>query len=196
MYFTKTPGIIQRLFPEIIWTAESDPMLRLTFDDGPHPESTPRLIETLNQLNLSATFFCTGENAEQYPQLMDDLRNEGHQIGNHGYQHLSGWRLSTKSFVENVTKGQDILKTTLFRPPYGRMTFRQYKTVKKLANIVMWGIMPGDFDEKISSEIVSHNIKTHLIADSIIVLHDKPACLSKTIQVLKRTFTELKPLGV
>ena len=196
MYFTKTPGIVQRLFPEIIWTAESDPMLRLTFDDGPHPESTPRLIETLNQLHLTATFFCTGENAEQYPQLIDDLRNEGHQIGNHGYQHLSGWRLSTKSFVENVTKGQDILKTSLFRPPYGRMTLRQYKCVKELATIVMWGIMPGDFDEKISFEIVSHHIKTHQIANSIIVLHDKPACLSKTIQVLKRTFTEQKPLGV
>lgn len=184
MYLVNTPSFIQKLFPNVVWDSTYDHKLHLTFDDGPHPESTPKILALLDRLNLSATFFCLGKNVEKYPQLFDNIIKSGHQIGNHGYKHLSGWKTSFADYVENVNLSKGITGSDLYRPPYGRMTYRQYKRVSQDNTIIGWSLMPGDFDSKVSESQLQtrFNKKTN---NSIIVLHDTPSSFNRINRLIE-----------
>lgn len=166
---------MERLYPEAIFRIKTEEKhLLLTFDDGPDPVSTPRILEILSKHRVYAIFFCTGIKAEKYPGLMETIRSYGHTIGNHGYSHLSGWKTSKSSYIADIEKADGLTSPDLFRPPYGMLTPWQYKALKKKYKIFFWDLMPFDFDTSFGSGNVFKVLKEKIRPGSIIVLHDSP----------------------
>jgi peptidoglycan-N-acetylglucosamine deacetylase len=149
-------------------------LLYLTFDDGPDPGSTPRLLDILEAFNIRGLFFCDGRAAEKHPYLMDLIVSKGHIIGNHGYFHPDGWRTSLKSYTEDAERAALFTSSVLFRPPFGRLRINQYQKLKKKYKIVFWDIMPYDFDKSFGSERALFVLKKMMRPGSVIVFHDTP----------------------
>ncbi len=117
-----TPIIIQKLFPGVIWRIpNSENKVFLTFDDGPDPEGTPRILDILAKYDAKATFFCLGRQVEKYPTLFERILKEGHAVGNHTYSHLNGWTTANEKYFEDIERANEIIGSKLFRPPYGRI---------------------------------------------------------------------------
>lgn len=159
-----------------------------TFDDGPHPDSTPVLLELLERYQIQATFFCVGQNVEKYPNLYETIVQSGHAIGNHTFHHLDAWKVSFRRYIDDVQKAQALLNTKLFRPPYGHLTFRVLNYLKDFFSIVLWTNMPGDFCISLTPEKFQKRIlRSRHHSGSILVLHDKP----QTISILTKTLPEV-----
>jgi len=178
----KTPKWLKRLYPGYIWdqsnkTSDSK-KLYLTFDDGPIPEVTPWVIETLKGYNAKATFFCIGENIVKHPEVFQQLLKSGNSIGNHTYNHLKGWSTSEDIYLENTLKTEVLLgkagiSNKLFRPPYGKIKRRQAKKLRQLGHqIVMYDVIAYDWDATISPEQCALNIIKNAEGGSILVFHD------------------------
>ena len=182
-FFLRVPRIIHGIFPDAQWLNDSDE-ITLTFDDGPYPDTTPWILDYLDERGLKAIFFVVGEQAERYPHLMDEISRRGHRIGNHGYRHLKGWKLSVAEFKENVSRGAQVSGSNIFRPPYGQMGYRQYRAIKKDYKVVMWSVMPGDFVEGIDVGKRMAKVNKSLRPNDIVVLHDNPKHIDKTKQML------------
>lgn len=144
----------------------------LTFDDGPHPEVTPWVLGTLAAHGAKATFFCLGQQAEQHPGLVERIRQEGHVVGHHSWNHPNGWLTATEAYVDNVMRGAEQLGGELFRPPYGRITPAQLKALAPHYRIVMWDVMGGDFKPGRTGLACSRHVLDQGRPGSIIVLHD------------------------
>jgi len=163
------------LYPEAVFRLKTDEkLLCLTFDDGPDPASTYELIDLLNKYNVKAIFFCDGRAAEKYPELMKLIVSNGHMVGNHGYSHPDGLRTSIEKYMEDISKADSLTSSILFRPPFGRMKTGSYRNLKKKYKIILWDIMPYDFDKNFSSDKSLQVLKKKLRPGSIIVLHDTP----------------------
>jgi peptidoglycan/xylan/chitin deacetylase (PgdA/CDA1 family) len=169
------------LYPEALFRIKTtEKVLYLTFDDGPDPLSTPQLLDILTKYNISTIFFCSGVAAEKYPELIDLIRKGGHQTGNHGYSHPDGWKTDSLTYINDVNRAACLTSDKIFRPPFGRITFRQ-KRLLKLFKIVFWDIMAYDFDHSFGSEKSLNILKRKIRPGSIIVLHDNAASYAKTI---------------
>lgn len=197
MYTTKIPRFVRWPYPELTWCIENeDNAVYLTFDDGPIPEITPWVLDQLKEYNAEATFFMVGENAEREPEIVNRMLLEGHIIGNHTYNHLNGWKTSDQIYFDNIARCQEYTQSNLFRPPYGRIKRSQIKLLKNQYKIVMWDILSGDFDEKLSGEDCVKNIMKNVNSGSIVVFHDSlkawprlQVCLPEVLKVLtKRGF--------
>ncbi len=145
----------------------------LTFDDGPDPESTPRILDILMDCGVKATFFCTGSRVMALPGLFARIAAEGHTVGNHGYSHLNGLKTPVRTYCADVLRGRDITCSNLFRPPYGRLRVRQYRILERSMRIVFWDLMPYDFDQGLTAEESYSVLTRRLKPGSVIVLHDK-----------------------
>jgi peptidoglycan/xylan/chitin deacetylase (PgdA/CDA1 family) len=166
--------ILKLLYPEAIFRIGTrNKELCLTFDDGPHPDSTPRIIDILDSNGIKALFFCSGQEAEKYPALISLISSKGHIVGNHGYHHLNGWITNTRVYVRDISKGAKFTSQYLLRPPYGRIRPSQYSELSKNYRVVFWDLMPYDFDEQMTSEKVLRVLKKRIRPGSVIVLHDK-----------------------
>jgi peptidoglycan/xylan/chitin deacetylase (PgdA/CDA1 family) len=179
MYFVRTPYIVKKLFPAIIWNLpNNENKIYLTFDDGPHPEITPWVLTQLKKFNAKATFFCLGKNVEKHPEIVQQIVKEGHTIGNHGYAHLNGWNTNNDIYLNDYLKCQEILAQSginthkLFRPAYGKIKLSQIRNITNHTSIINWSVMPGDFDQSISSDQCYKNLVKHVKAGDIVVLHD------------------------
>ena len=166
----------------------------LRFDDGPVPEITPWVLDTLKKYDAKATFFCVGANIEKYPSVFQKIISEGHSIGNHTHNHLNGWKAKTKNYLENIALCNSAIKnyqssvlgnrsnnhflpindqrSPLFRPPYGKLKRSQYSILKSKYSLVMWDVLSGDFDQKLSEEKCLKNVLTKTREGSIVVFHD------------------------
>ena len=182
-FFLRVPRIFRLIWPQLQWKNDSDE-ITLTFDDGPYPDTTPWILDYLDEQGLKAIFFVVGEQGERHPDLMDEISRRGHRIGNHGYRHLKGWKLSVAEFKENVSRGAQVSGSTIFRPPYGQMGYRQYRAIKKDYKVVMWSVMPGDFVEGIDVGKRMAKVNKSLRPNDIVVLHDNPKHIDKTKQML------------
>ena len=118
----RPPKWFRLLAGPTIWQMEtSKNELFITFDDGPIPELTPWVLDTLKTFNAKATFFCVGDNVQKYPDLYERIRTDGHGVGNHTFSHLNGFRSSIRRYVLDVFKARKHIESKLFRPPYGRL---------------------------------------------------------------------------
>jgi len=185
MYLKKIPKILHYVFPKALWRVDHSQSIFLTFDDGPDPISTPILLSLLDKYNIKASFFCNGERAQKFPQLIKEIKSHGHYIGNHGYHHISGWSTSTDKYIANAEQANAIIPSKAYRPPYGKMTHSQYRSVNKKYKIVLWDVMPGDFDQKVDHQKLLKNLTTYTKAGSIIVLHDSPHAVNKFASIVK-----------
>lgn len=187
MYLVKTPLIIQELFPNFTWKIPThDKVVYLTFDDGPIPEVTPWVLQQLSNFNAKATFFCVGDNVSKYPEIFQQVIDNGHSVGNHTFNHLNGWAVENIPYFHNVRHCAKLVHSNLFRPPYGRLTPTQSMFLQRHYNVVMWDVLSGDFDPKISREQCYENIVNNTKPGSIIVMHDSLKSKDKLEYVLPR----------
>lgn len=177
-YFIKTPWWLHKLFPSYTWyLPANDKTVYLTFDDGPHPTITPWVLRQLKEVDAKATFFCIGENVVRYPETFALILSEGHAVGNHTQHHLNGWKADTDKYVRDVMQAQEIIGSSLFRPPYGRIRREQARIIKDELQpqelmVVMWTVLSCDFDRKFSPERCARNVLKNVEPGSIIVFHD------------------------
>ncbi|RQP08887.1 MAG: polysaccharide deacetylase family protein [Parapedobacter sp.] len=187
MYTVKAPFILPWLYPSLIWHRNrTEKRIFLTFDDGPIPDVTPFVINTLNNYGIKATFFCVGENIKKHPDLFDRLLENGHRIGNHTYNHLNGWKTPDEVYLLNIDRCQQLTGTSLFRPPYGRGKRSQYTELKKKYDIIMWDVLSGDFDRKLAPEQCLRNVLRYTRNGSIVVFHDNIKAIPRVTHALPR----------
>lgn len=174
MYLVKTPWWLKKLYaPNLTWKIATDAKeIYLTFDDGPHPTITPFVLNCLKQYDAKATFFCIGNNVKQYPNVYQQILNEGHKVGNHTHNHLNGWKTGDIIYLKNIILAQQHIDSTLFRPPYGRIARSQVKELSPVFKIVMWDVLSGDFDVTLSPQKCFDNVVAKTAPGSIIVFHD------------------------
>jgi peptidoglycan/xylan/chitin deacetylase (PgdA/CDA1 family) len=176
MYLVKTPWLLKKLYPNLIWDANrSSRCIYLTFDDGPIPIVTPFVLNILKQYNAKATFFCIGDNVRKHPDIFELVKNEGHAIGNHTFNHLKGWDTEDKTYLDNFLQADKLLDTKLFRPPYGRAKRSQVKLLKQAKpglEFIMWNILSADFDVNITPEKCLDNVLKNTKSGDIVLFHD------------------------
>jgi peptidoglycan-N-acetylglucosamine deacetylase len=197
MYWRHIPQLLSRLFPEWEWRT-NEGSIALTFDDGPHPESTPKLLQLLDHLSLPATHFLSGSNAETNPDLMQAIREQGHVVGHHGYQHLNGWKTGQQVYLEDIVKGAEIIGGTLFRPPYGKILPNQWRALRKqlpAVRCIQFSLMPGDFDSTKSAQDILQSLM-EAESGEVIVLHDTPESFEKYAPVLADWAAAMRQKGL
>jgi len=203
MIWVKAHWIIKKLFSNYVWDIpNNENKVYLTFDDGPTPEITQWTLNQLKEYNAKATFFCIGDNVRKYPEIFQKVINEGHSIGNHTFNHLNGWKTSTKDYIENTnrcdeeTRNSKLKTRNVFRPPYGKIKPSQSKILRKLGyKIIMWDIISYDFDATISKEQCLENVLKNVQTGSIIVFHDSKKAFTNLEYVLPRTLEFLNENG-
>lgn len=173
VYLTKTPEVLKPLGKQFLWNVKTEEkVLFLTFDDGPIPGVTPKVLDLLNQYNAKASFFCVGENVKRHPEIFKQVKNQGHLTANHTYNHLNGWKTPNYVYYKNILKSDDYNPTSYMRPPYGRITRNQADHLMKRYTLVMWDVLSGDFDQKITPKKCARNVLESARPGSIIVFHD------------------------
>jgi len=170
--------------------------LFLTFDDGPVPGTTEIILDHLDRFNSKATFFCVGDNIRKHPELFEEIKARGHSVGNHTFHHLSGWKHSLKSYLNNVRMCETLTGTKLFRPPYGRLTPLQRFMLQKHFYIIFWSVLPGDFDPKLTNEKCLERVLKHShMPGSVIVFHDNLKAIEKLQYTLPKYLEIYSELG-
>lgn len=199
----KVPTLIKKIFYNQIWDIPNDEnKIYLTFDDGPTPEITKWVLEILEKENIKATFFCIGNNIEKHPEIFNSIFQKGHSIGNHTFNHLQGWKTTTKQYIENVElNATEICKLNtdyckLFRPPYGKIKPSQSKLLRKKGfKIIMWDVLSKDYDANCSPEKCLENVVKNTKQGSIIVFHDSIKAQNNLKYVLPKAIEILKNKG-
>lgn len=179
MYLVKTPWWLPKLYAaRLIWkipVVKAEPAVYLTFDDGPHPVATPYVLDQLKKYDAKATFFCIGKNVAEYPDIFNQIKAEGHAVGNHTQNHLNGWKTDVSTYIANIATAHQYVASHLFRPPYGRIKRTQVymlTSAKRPFNIIMWDVLSGDFDTNITPQQCLDNVLKHIRPGSIVVFHD------------------------
>lgn len=174
MYPIAIPWFLPLLLPKILWQdpAEKGKNLYLTFDDGPTEELCPWILDQLAYYDAKASFFCVGQNVIHNPLLFEKIKALGHTIGNHSHHHLNGWNTKTDEYLADIQKCHKWTQSPFYRPPYGKLTLRQYRILSKSYKIVYWSILPGDFDQSIDPEVCWNRLKKNLHPGAVVVLHD------------------------
>lgn len=196
MYLVKTPSVIQNMFPNFHWKVETEePVIYLTFDDGPIPVVTPWVLEQLAAYDAKATFFCVGENVERNPNLLRQVLAAGHTVGNHTMQHKDGWLTDNLPYFHDVRHASQLVDSSLFRPPYGRMKPRQAQFLQRHYEIVMWDVLSGDFDPHLKPEDCYQNVVRNAKPGSIVVFHDSLKARENLEYALPRALAYFKAQG-
>lgn len=184
------------LFPEALWRLNRRrKVVYLTFDDGPIPEVTPWVLDTLDHYGIKATFFCVGENVLRNPDLFQELRRRGHSVGNHTMSHVQSSVVTTRTYLRNVKEAEELIGSTLFRPPHGFMRWGTARLLKNHYNIVMYDLVTRDYNRKLTGERVFNNVKRYARNGSIIVFHDSLKAEANMKYALPRSIEWLKEQG-
>ena len=193
------PAIYLRwLYPKALWRMDRrEHAVYLTFDDGPIPESTPFILDTLRRYAIKATFFMVGDNVRKHPDLYEQIVGEGHQVGNHTHNHISGFRHSLHSYSYNVEKANAYIHSHLFRPPHGWIRPVQYAllTQQKRYKMVMWDLVTRDYSKWLNADDVVNNVKRYARNGSIITFHDSLKAIDKLRTALPQSIEWLKEQG-
>ena len=173
MLVERPPLLYRMLFPETVWRIHKrEHTVYLTFDDGPMPEVTPWVLDTLDHYGVKATFFCVGDNVARNPELFQEIKRRGHTVGNHTMNHLQGSKVTTRAYLHNVFKAHELIGSTLFRPPHGLLRWGQSKVLRSRFTIVMYDLVTRDYSRKLTGERVLTNVRRYARNGSIIVFHD------------------------
>ncbi len=168
------------IYPKAYWRMDPrEHSIYLTFDDGPIPEATPFILDTLSKYGVKATFFMVGDNVRKYPHLFERIKAEGHQIGNHTYNHMGSVRHTLRTYVKNTNKANELIHSKYFRPPHGWMRPAAYIWLTRKYKVVMWDVVTRDYSKLLTAEDVVNNIKTYTRNGSIITFHDSLKSIDK-----------------
>jgi len=174
-------------------------VLYLSFDDGPHPEATPFVLEQLTKFNAQASFFCIGKNVQLYPDIYAVITEANHTIGNHTQNHMNGWKNTTDHYITDIQEATKSIHSNLFRPPYGRISFAQIKALRSdpslPQHIIMWDVLSGDFDTTITGEQCANNVIQHAGPGSIVVFHDSAKAMDRLRIALPKVLSHFSKQG-
>lgn len=173
LYFKK-PAFLGLLFSSAVWEIPTtDKLLFLTFDDGPTPGITDFVLQQLASFNAQATFFCIGQHVERNPGLYEKILAAGHAVGNHTWSHVDAWRCGSKRFYANIDRAASLIRSPLFRPPFGHITPAQLNRLRSMGlHTIMWSITSGDFDETITPQRCFNNVRRNVSPGAIVLMHD------------------------
>ncbi|MBQ9077155.1 MAG: polysaccharide deacetylase family protein [Muribaculaceae bacterium] len=174
MFIEQPPLIYRILFPETLWRIKRKKrkVVYLTFDDGPIPEVTPWVLDLLDRYGIKATFFLVGDNVRRNPDVFEEIKRRGHSFGNHTMHHLQGVKVTTLRYMRDITEANELIDSTLFRPPHGLIRWAQARAIKDHYNIVMYDLVTRDYSKNVDGERVLANVKRYTRNGSIIVFHD------------------------
>ncbi len=191
------PSVFLRwIYPKALWRMERrEKVVYVTFDDGPIPEATPFVLDTLDRFGIKATFFMVGDNVRKHPDIYRMVVERGHRIGNHTFNHIGGFRYLTTNYLANTDKANELLQTNLFRPPHGWMRWLQYNALARCYRIVMWDVVTRDYSKRITAEQVVENVKRYVRNGSIITFHDSLKSIEKLKTALPESLQWLREQG-
>ncbi len=198
MYWHKNNFLIKWLYPSFVWSKPGkEKIIYLTFDDGPIPGVTEWVLDVLQHYHAKATFFCVGDNIRKHPRVFEKVKQEGHSIGNHTFNHLNGWKTAKKIYLENVSKfgqvaGQEV---HLFRPPYGKISRSQAAVIRQTHQLIMWDVLSGDFDNTLPAHTCLQKSIQYTQKGTIIVFHDSLKARRNLQFVLPRYLQHFHSLG-
>ena len=179
--------------------ASTNPYVAMTFDDGPHPQNTPRLLDMLRARNIKATFYVIGGNVDRHPQIVRRIVAEGHEIGNHTYTHRKLTSLSSSEVRSEMSRTQDAIvraagvKPRTMRPPYGALLQNQREMVFSEFGYptILWSVDPRDW-QRPGPSVVTSRILSGANNGAIILAHDLHA---PTVDAMPGTFDGLLSRG-
>lgn len=174
---------------------QKDPVVYLTFDDGPIPEVSPKVLDILKQEDIKATFFCVGDNVRKHPEVYKQLIEAGQQVGQHTFHHLPSFKHSKTAYKKDVELANKYIKSDLFRPPHGQIRISQLLKMRHQFRVVLWDVLSADFDQTISPEKCLDNVLRYTRNGSIIVFHDSLKAQKNMCYALPRCIQALKEKG-
>jgi len=177
---TDQANIVGSKLVQPVFSIDKAETVYLTFDDGPDPEYTTKIVNILNQRGHKATFFFLGTNAQKYPELVRDIHAAGHSVGSHSAKHLKQWESNSLMLLRDYFAGHRIIesvvgqKTRLFRPPYGHFDYRSVVfAIARRVTVYLWNCDSKDWPESSTKEGILSEIKrSDPQSGSIILLHD------------------------
>ncbi len=196
MIWAKSPEILKTLFPGLIWEMETkEKVVYLTFDDGPTPTVTDKVLDMLKQYDACGTFFCVGKNVKKNKRLYNRILREKHAVGNHTYDHHKGWSTTNRLYLKNIQKCKSLIETNMFRPPYGRIKRSQIRAIRKKYHIIMWDVLSYDFSPNVDPQQCVKNVVDNVKPGSIVVFHDSLKAKSNVLEALPQVLEELTKNG-
>ena len=173
MLIEQPPKLLRWLYPRALWRMDKNvKAVYLTFDDGPIPNITPWVLDLLDKYNIKATFFLVGDNVRKHPEEFKMIVERGHRVGNHTFNHISGLKYLSYNYLENTNKADELINSTLFRPPHGWMRWGQYMVLSHRYTVVMWDLVTRDYSKRLNGRQVLRNVKKYVRNGSIITFHD------------------------
>ena len=198
MFLHYSPFWLKALFPRYKWRVNTkEKRIFLTFDDGPIPDITEFVLDTLKKYNAKATFFCIGDNVRKHPDIFDRILKQGHSVGNHTFNHMNGWKSDDSVYMANIElcEKQLNLNTNLFRPPYGRMEKSQSRKLPLNKEIIMWDVLSGDFSAGIKPEVCLQKSIKYARPGSIVLFHDSLKAANNMQYALPRFLDHFTKIG-
>ncbi|WP_339256965.1 polysaccharide deacetylase family protein [Paenibacillus sp. FSL R5-0713] len=208
-FYAFIPSLISRIFGfRVFRRGRSDTQFALTFDDGPDPKYTPRLLDLLRQHQAKATFFVVGEHAASHPELIQRIHDEGHLIGIHNYIHKTNWLMRPRTVRDQIQRTGQIIhevtgvKTCFYRPPWGIMNLFDFFS-KKERKIVLWSSMFEDWRSRVGVQRLTERMLKELRGGEVMLLHDRGTTLGadahapeQMLQALEVVLQEAERLGL
>lgn len=177
-FYAFIPGMISRIFGyRVFRKGNGRTEFALTFDDGPDPHYTPLLLDLLKRYEAKATFFVVGSHAEQNPEVIKRMHDEGHLIGIHNYVHKTNWLMRPATVRQQIQRTDDIIysitgeRSTYYRPPWGIVNLFDFSK-RRQVQIVLWSAMFGDWKEKLGAERLTEKLLSKLNPGEVMLLHD------------------------
>jgi len=198
VFFNTTPWWLRKFFPGAIWDINTnEKIIYLSFDDGPHPQISPFVLAELKKYDAKATFFCIGDNVKKFPQIFQQLIDEGHAVGNHTMHHLNGWKTNDEEYLLDIAKAKQYIDSSLFRPPYGRISTSQLRklSIHYQLSTIMWSVLAGDWVESLSPEKCFRQVKNNIYPGCIVVFHDSEKANEKMRFVLPKLLAHFSKMG-
>ena len=195
LFPVRPPLYADRYLHKFVWHLAGNNKIYLTFDDGPTPIITEKVLDILDSFNIKSTFFCLGRNVDKYPEIYKEIIKRGQAIGNHSYSHLNGWKTKYKEYVNDIELASNHINSKLFRPPYGKIKPFQLRNIYKKYKIIMWDVLSGDFSKNIDNETCLNNVIKYVSDGSIIVFHDSVKASDNLFYALPRAIEYLLSKG-
>lgn len=187
----RAQSVLPRLYPSALCRLEDARSVAVTVDDGPSP-ATPRLLDRLDESGMRATFFLSGNAVERFPAQARAIRDRGHALASHGFAHDGLLRKSRAEVEADLMRGLAVIeritgvRPVSYRPPYGRLHPLHRGLPAALGcTLVLWSMMPGDFDPRLSLPLLLARMN-HVKGGDIIVLHDRADTAGRALACLER----------
>lgn len=198
MLFSQLPvKIFQKIYPKAVFELKNKNEIALTFDDGPTPRVTDFVLNVLKEYDVKATFFCVGKNIEKNHTLFEKILKNGHQIGNHTYSHLNGWKNNNSNYFNDIEKSYKLYPTKLFRPPYGKIKYSQYYyLLENQYKIVFWNLISYDYHPEMNETKCIELLKKHTVGGQIVLFHDSEKSFGLISKILPKYISFCKTLNL